>query len=76
MAKEYNKGLRSDNDEYDLCAFAIMSGGITPVSQHIDKFICKVFKSHYIEKCNYYMITVPKKENIQPIPTSSQICAQ
>ena len=50
MVKYYTKVPRSDNDEYDLCKFDMISGGITSVSQPIDKFIGKVFKGHYREK--------------------------
>ena len=45
MAKEYTKVFRGDNYEYDIYAFEIMTGGITPVIQIINKFIGKVLKS-------------------------------
>ena len=55
MVKEYTKGFISDNDGGDLYAYDILSGGITPVRQPIDKLIGKVFNWVTI---NRNMITI------------------
>ena len=60
MVKYYTKIFRSENDEYDICSFDIMAGGINPVRQPIDKFIDKVFKGQYWYKDGCYIFIAPE----------------
>ena len=45
IVKEYTIGFRNTHDNalrYNLCAFEIVAGGISPIEQPIDAFIGKV----------------------------------
>ena len=81
IVKEYVHSLRSSNNdgnddsEYDLVAFEIMSGGITPKAQPIDAFIGKVFKGNYRDLYDNYMLSAPLNERGQPIAPTRQMCA-
>ena len=53
-----------------------MSGGITPKAQSLDAFLGKVFKGLYKYHYDYYMISVPSNDRVQPIAPTRQICAK
>ena len=59
---------------YDLVAFEIMSGGITPKALPIDAFIGKVFKGKYRDLYDNSMLSAPLNEKGQPIAPSHQVC--
>ena len=61
---------------YNLCAFEIMAGGITPKAQPIDAFLGKLFKGHYRNYYDNYMLNVPENSKGHPMVPSRQLCAQ
>eukprot|EP00957_Ditylum_brightwellii_P033881 2567444-Ditylum_brightwellii.AAC.1 len=76
IIKEFTQSYRNEEDTCNLCQVQIMGGGITPVSQPIDKFIGKIFKGLYHEHYNVFMLFAPENDKGQPMPTSRQLCAQ
>lgn len=81
LVKGYTTSFMSSNDadvgeQYPLCAFEIMAGGITPKSQPIDAITGKIFKGFYRDLYEIYMLNAPENARGQPIAPSRQLCAQ
>ena len=68
--------MNENRERYNLCGFEIMSGGITPKAQSIDAFIGKVFKGHYRDYYDMYMLSAPLNNKQHPIAPSRQLCAE
>ena len=81
IVKEFTMSFKSEivneeeGEKYNLCTFEVMTGGITPKAQPIDAFIGKVFKGHYRDRYDMYMLSAPLNQKGQPMPPSRQLCA-
>ena len=71
-----SEGMNENRERYNLCGFEIMSGGITPKAQPIDAFIGKVFKGHYRDYYDMYMLSASLNNKQHPIAPSRQLCAE
>ena len=81
IVKDFTTSFKSEDmnenrERYNLCGFEIISGGITPNAQPIDAFIGKVFKGHYRDYYDMYMLSAPLNNIQHPIAPSRQLCTE